>query len=164
MPPIVESQQTTGVVEIGMVTHRRKDIQYLAVVCRGVADSIGGKNWQFQRLGDSDCRLIAPLLLTFTVTLDFNVNAVSSENSYQPFDRLTACLLTAAHKRGGQRAFVATREADQAGRVFLQVVEGSRTFALDPLPHLEAGDELTKILVADPRLAQQGQPRGFGGM
>src|SRR5580658_6179412 len=50
------------------------------------------------------------------------------------------------HNRGGQRAFVATGEADQAGRVFLQVVEGSRPFALDPLPHLEAGDELTKIL------------------
>src|SRR5580658_546713 len=132
------------------MAHRRKDIQYLAVVCPGVADSIGGKNWQLQRPCDSDCRLIAPLLLTFTVTLDFDVNAVSSENPYQPFDCLTACFLTAAHQRGGQRAFVASREADQAGRVFLQVVEGSRTFALDPLPQLEASDELTKILVADP--------------
>src|SRR5258708_10058913 len=106
-------------VEIGVMTHRRKDIEHLAVVCRGVADSIGGEDRQLQRLCDSDCRLIAPLLLTFTVTLDFDVNAVSSENPYQPFDRLAACLLTAAYQRGGQRAFVTTREADQAGRVFL---------------------------------------------
>src|SRR5580658_4908280 len=103
------------------MAHRRKDIEYLAVVCRGVTDSIGCKDRQFQRPRDSDCRLIAPLLLTFTMTLDFDVNAASSENRYQPFDRLTTCLLTTAHKRGGQRAFVATGEADQAGRVFLQV-------------------------------------------
>ncbi len=70
--------------------------------------------------------MIAPLLLTFTVTLDFDVNTVSSENPHQPFDRLAPCLLTAAHQRGGQRAFVATCEADQAGREFLQVVKGSR--------------------------------------
>src|SRR5450432_2473172 len=105
-------------VEIGVVAHRRKDIEHLAVVCRVVADSIGGEDRQLQRSGDSDCRLIAPLLLTFTVTLDFNVNAVSSENPYQPFNRLTACFLTAVRKRGSQRAFIATREADQASRVF----------------------------------------------
>ncbi len=147
-----------------MVAHRGKDIQYLAVVCRGVANSIGGEDWQLQRLGDSDCRLIAPFLLTFTVTLDFDVNATSSESPYQLFDRLTACLFTPANKRSGQRAFVTTREADQPGGVFLQVVEGSCSFALDPLPHLEAGNELAKILVADPRLTQQRQSRGFYGV
>jgi hypothetical protein len=131
----------------------REDIEDFPVISRGVSDSIGGKHWQLQRPCDADGHLIAPLLLAFPVALDFDIHTVFAEDSYQPFGYFAACFLASADERCGQWAFVSTCEANQAGRVSLEVIEGSRTFALDTLPYLEAGDELTKILIADPRLA-----------
>ena len=102
-----------------------------------------------------------PLLFALAVALDFDIDAISAEDSYQPHDDLAASVFTTAYERSGERAFVASSEADQAGGVLLQVVEGGGALGLDLLPHLEMGDEPAKVLIANPRLAEQGQARGF---
>jgi hypothetical protein len=62
----------------------------------------------------------------------------------------------------GERAFVAAGEADQSGGEFFQVVEGCSAFGLGGFAHLEAGDELAEILIADLRGAEQQQARRLG--
>ena len=75
------------------------------------------------------------------------------------FDRLAACRFAAAHKRRGQRALIASGQADQAASILAQIIERCRALAFCRFAHLELRDELAEILVALARRAQQRQPR-----
>ena len=59
----------------------------------------------------------------------------------------------------GKRTFVAASHADKSVGKLFQVIERSRAFCLGSFTHLEARDELAKILVANLRSAEQKQPR-----
>ena len=64
-------------------------------------------------------------------------------------------------ERSGQRSFVASGKADKSGGEFFQIVERGRALGLGGFAHLEARDELAKILIAGLRGAQQQQARRF---
>jgi hypothetical protein len=67
-------------------------------------------------------------------------------------------------ERRSQRAFIASREADQAGCILAEIVKVRRALALCRFAHLELRDQLTKILIALARCAEQRQARRFLGM
>ena len=94
--------------------------------------------------------------------LQLDIDILRSEDANQPFDSFAACLFAAAHQGSGQRAFIATRQADQPGGVLLKIVECGRAFLLGCLAHLELRDELAEVLIAFAGLAQQRQTCWFG--
>ncbi len=141
-------------VKIGMLSHRGKQVQHLALVRRRVAHPIGRKHRQLQRPRNSQCSLIAPLLLALLVALHLDIHALSSENSHQPLHNSAPCLLAAARQRSGQRTFIPSGQAHQSRRVLLQILPGRGAFALRLLPQLELGHQLAKILIPRARLTQ----------
>ena len=48
MPLAVHRQQPSRMIEIGVIAHRGKQIQHLAVICRRIANAIGRKHRQLQ--------------------------------------------------------------------------------------------------------------------
>src|SRR5260370_27452387 len=97
MPLTIERQKTTGMIEFGMVMHCRKEIQNLPVVRCGVANSIGRQKRELEGTGNPNRRLIPPLLLTLTMSLQFDVDAARTEDTNQPFHVLAACLFSSPH-------------------------------------------------------------------
>src|ERR1700735_1566323 len=160
----IQSQQSASLIELNVMPNRRKEIQNLAVVWCGMADSVRGEHWQPKRLRDANGGLIAPLLFAFPVTLQLDIDILAAKGAYQLFDGLAAGFFSTAHEGGGQRTLVPSGEADQAGSVLLQVIEGRGTFHLRRLTHLELCDELAKILIACPRFAEQGKTRWLGSV
>ena len=67
--------------------------------------------------------------------------------------------LAAVRERRGQRPLVAAGQADQSRGKFFEIFECGRAFGLGGLAHLEARDELAKILIAGLRCAEQQHAR-----
>jgi hypothetical protein len=84
------------VVEFGVIADTGKQVQYLAVVCRGISHTIGCKHRQLQCAGDPKRSLIAPLFFALTVPLQLDIDAIRAKDADQPLDRLTASFLTAS--------------------------------------------------------------------
>src|SRR5450755_1431351 len=59
-------------------------------------------------------------------------------------------------------AFVAAGPADQSGGKPFYVLERSRALAFGRFSHLEAGNQLTEILISSACGTQQGETRSFG--
>ena len=131
-----------------MIAYCGKEVQNLAVVRGGVAHSIGRQDWELQRARNPNRSLIAPLLLAFLMSLQFDVDIARAEDANQLFDRLTACLLAAAHQRSSKWAFIAARQADQTGAYCCRSSKCGCAFLLRGLAHLELRDELAEVLIA----------------
>ena len=82
------------------------------------------------------------------MTLQLDVDVLWTEDVYQPFDNFAAGRLTAMHQRRGQGPFLTAGQAYQAGGVLLQIGKVGSAFLLGGLPHLEAGYQLTEVLIA----------------
>ena len=107
-----------------------KEIQNLAVVCRRIANSIRREHWQLQRMGNANRSLIAPLLLAFPMTLQFDIDILAAEDVNQPFDGLASGFFASAHQCSGQWTFISSGQADQAGSILLKIIEGGGAFLL----------------------------------
>src|SRR6202789_208343 len=153
----IYGKKTSGVIEIRVVAYCREYVENLTLIGCGITNSIGRQDGQLQRLCNADRGLIAPLFLAFIVALNFDIDIVWAEGSSQPLYRLPACLLATACQSGGEWTFIATRQADQPRRVLLQVLPCGGALSLHRLPHLELRDELTEVLIAGLRLAEQRQ-------
>ena len=116
----VKREQAAGMIEIGVVANRGKEIQDFAVICRGIANAVRREHRQAAAMRDTNRSLIAPLFLALMMALKLDVDIIRPEDADQPFDRLAASFFTAAHQSSSQRAFVATGQANQARGVLLQ--------------------------------------------
>ncbi len=148
-------QETARFIERDMMADGREHIQHFAFVLRGIANAVGRKDGQTQALGDAERRLVAGLFGTVAVTLQFHVDVAAAEDVDQLLHALPACVFTSVVERRSQRAFVASGKADQTMQKLRQDRCQGAPFALVRLAHLEAGNELAKVLVADARRAKQ---------
>jgi hypothetical protein len=95
------------------------------------------------------------------MALQFDIDVFAAKDARELFDCLAPGTLPAPNQCGGQRPFVTARQAYQTGGVLVQIVEGRSAIVLRHLAHLELGHELTEVLIAFPRLAEQWQPDRF---
>ena len=65
------------------MTYRREDCQDLAVVGNCIADAIRREHRQFQGSGNPNRSLIPPLLLTFLMALQLNIDTLTTEDVNQ---------------------------------------------------------------------------------
>src|ERR1700679_2200710 len=107
----IYGKKPSGVVEIRVVAYCRENVEDLALIGRGITNSIGRQDGQLQGLCNADRCLIAPFFLAFIVALNFDIDIVWAEGSYQPLYRLPACLLATACQSGGEWTFIAARPA-----------------------------------------------------
>src|SRR5665213_3087346 len=73
-------------------------------------------------------------------------------------------ITTAMRKSRCQRPLITSGKTDEPSGKLFDIFERGCAFGLCRLAHLEARDELTEILIASLRSAQQQQPRRLGGM
>src|SRR5215472_3931701 len=95
------------------------------------------------------------------MALQFDVDVLTAKDARQLLNCLSACGFTAARKSRGQRAFVTSRQADQAGGVLAQLVEGRCTITFRSFAHFELCNELTELLVSLARFTKQRDSCGF---
>jgi len=112
MPVTVEGEQPTCLIEFDMMADSGEQILNLAVVVCGVADAVGSNERQAERVCDTNCRLIAPLLLALMVPLQLDENVLLSEDADELFDGRAACRFAAACERRGQGTLVSAGQAD----------------------------------------------------
>ena len=108
-------------------------------------------------------RLVAALLFALLVPLQFEIHIAAPVNRSQPLGNLPRFVLTAACERRRQRTFVAARQANQSAGKLFQILNRRRAFGLRRLAHLEARNQLAKILIAGLRRAQQHHARRLVG-
>jgi hypothetical protein len=89
-------QQPACTIKLGMVPNGGEEIKDLAIVGVCVPNSICREERKFQGSRNSNCCLIAPFLFTLIVSLQFNINVLRTEDSYDSFNHLTSGLFTAA--------------------------------------------------------------------
>src|SRR5271165_7394797 len=107
----VASQQTAARIERAMVANAGEDIQNLALFRPGVLCSLRGQQRQLQAARQLDGSLIARLLCTVVVPLQFDINIFSPVDSNQLFQRGAARFHAAVCQSASQRTFVAASEA-----------------------------------------------------
>ena len=154
MTLIVERQKAARTIEFRVVAHRREEIQNLAIIWSGISHSVRRKHRQLQRTSNANRSLIPPLLLTFLMPLQFDIDIPGTEDANQSLDGFAACLFTTAHQSSCQWAFITSRQAHQAGCILLKIIEVSCALLFRRLPHFELRDELTEVLIAFAGLAQ----------
>ena len=106
-----------------------------------------------KRISNPERSLIPPLLRSLPMPLYFNEYVVCSENIYEPLYSFATRSFATNHQRGGQWSFVSTSQANQTFAVLSKIGQLCGAFLLCGLAHLEARNELTEILVSQPRLA-----------
>ena len=133
----------------------RKDIKNLAVLLRCVAHAVGCNHGQPVHGCQAEQQLVAAFFIALLVALEFEIDIAVPVNCGEPFHELACFVVSAACQRRGNWAFVASGDADQSGGELFEVFECGGALGLCCLPHLEARDELAKILVTDLRCAEQ---------
>jgi hypothetical protein len=88
-------------VELGMVTDRREEVQNLAVIGSCVANAIGSNYRKPRGPGNANCLLISPFLLAFIMALHFDIHVVMAKDPDQPLDNLPACFFASCSERRG---------------------------------------------------------------
>src|SRR5579883_1855844 len=98
-----------------------EEIEDFAIVCVGVAHAVGRKYRKTERGCNAECGLVAPLLLTEVVALEFDIDIFAAKDVDELLDDFSCGLFAAAHEARGQRAFVSAGEAYETGGILLQV-------------------------------------------
>src|SRR5579884_4529402 len=124
-----------------------EEIEDFAIVCVGVAHAVGREYRKTERGCDAHRGLVAPLLLTEVVALEFDVDIFTAEDVDELLDDFAPGFFAAAHEGRGKRAFVSAGEAYKAGSILLQVVECGRAFLLGVFAQLALRDEDRKSVV-----------------
>ena len=161
---VVDSEQAARLIEFDMMPDSCKQILNLAVVFNRVANAVRCDQRKVQGMCDADSSLIPPLLFALPMALQFDIDVPAAEDTHHLFNCLACRRFATTRERRGQRALIPSREADQTGGVLAEIVEVRCALALRGLTHLELRDELTEILIALTRRAEQRQPRRLFGM
>ncbi len=161
---VIDGEQAASLFQVSMVAYRSKYIENFSVIRGGITNTVGSQQRQAQALGDADGGLVAPFFLALVMALNFYIDILSSEDSNQLFSYFYCCRFSAMHQGRRHWSFIAAGQANQPGRILFQVIERSCALALGGLAQLEAGNQLTEILIPGAGSAEQGQARSFGNM
>src|SRR5215469_7633808 len=99
-----------------------------------------------QRAGNVERSAVAELFVAMEVALQFDVDVVATEDLGEAFDGMECFVVSAMGESGGQRAFVAAGEADQAGGGVFELAGEDGAFVFWGA-QLHAGEKLAEILV-----------------
>ncbi len=158
----VALEEAAGLVERDVVADGGEDVEDFALVLGGVADAVGGEDGEMEGLGDAQGGLVAGFFGAVAVALQLDVDVVGAEDADELLDALAAGGFAAGGERGGEWAFVAAGEAEEAVLEFGEIVERGGAFALVGFAHFEAGDELAEVLVAGAGGAEEGDAGWVG--
>jgi hypothetical protein len=130
-----------------MMADSGENIQHLTLIGCGITNAIRGDDRQAKTCGDAQGCLVARFFGTFPVTLQLHVNILAAEDVCQLLDAFSTLRFTTFGKRCSEWTFMTAGEAKHAGMKLAQIIERRSAFALCLLAHLEASNELAKILV-----------------
>ena len=153
----VEGEEAAGVVEVGVVADGGEEVEDFAVAGLGVADAVGGDGGEVHGAGEAEGGLVAGFFFALVVALEFDVDIVGAVEADESFEEGAGGGFAACCECGGERAFVAAGEAEEAGGILGEVVVGGCAFGLGGLTHFELGDELAEILIAGAGGAEEGE-------
>src|ERR1035437_4032170 len=97
------------------------------------------------------------------MALQFNIEVAVAVDFGELLEALPRLPLPGLRERRSKRSLIAAGQADQSRGKFREVIKRCRTLGLRCFAHFEARNELTKILIADLRCAEQHNPRWLIG-
>jgi len=140
-----------------MVADGGEDVAKLAIERCGIADAVGGEQRKAEVAGDLKGDTVAGFFLTMQMALEFDVDVVVAEDAGEAIDDAASFSRAAFLESGGERAFVAACQADEAGGMLLQFVFEDVAFFFSLRAKLHTGDELAEVLVAGAGGDQEGK-------
>ena len=114
----VEGEEAAGVVEVDVVADGGEEVEDFAVAGLGVADAVGGDYGELHGAGERERGLVAGFFVALVVALEFDVDVVGAVEAGELFEEGAACGFAAGGEGGGERAFIAAGEADEAEGTF----------------------------------------------
>src|ERR1700730_7027809 len=152
----VARQQTSGSRQRGMMTNGGKHIAEFALPRRRITDPIGGQQGEFKRAGNFDGGTVARFLLAMKMALQFHIDVAATKDVDQVFYRTPRFFHAALRQRRGERTIITPGEADEPGRMLLQLFSADSAFAfLRPQFHL--CDQAAEVLVAGAGTDEKGK-------
>jgi hypothetical protein len=97
--------------------------------------------------GDLDGDAVAGFFLAVQVTLEFDVDVVGAEDSDEAVDDVAGFGSASFIQGGGERAFVASGQADEVCGVLREFMLEDGAFLFSLGAQLHAGDELAEVPV-----------------
>ena len=158
-----------------VIANAGEDIQDLALFRLGVLRALGCQQRQVQAARKLNCRLIAGLLRAIVVALQFHIDIAVSIDRDELFKELAARFHATVEQCTGQRAFLASGQANQSRGIFREIGRRSQRLRLQDVgflvvceslttwhmnwifwsTQLGAGNQPAKVLVALARSAEQ---------
>jgi hypothetical protein len=159
----IAGEQAASGHQCALVADGGEDVAEFAVARRGIADAVGGEDRKMQVAGDFEGDAVAGFFFAMIVALQFDVDVVVSEDAGEAIDHAMGFGGASFFERGGERAFIASGEADEAGGMMFEFVleDGAFFFALGA--QLHAGDELAEVLIAGAGSDEEGKAEVAGG-
>ena len=153
----IAREQTARLGERGFVMEAGEDVENFALDFRRVADAVGRDEGQLESAGEIDGGLIARFFLAIEMALQFDIDVAGSERAGEAGEGFGGVVVL---QREGERAFVASGEAEQAvgelGEIFKRggrLIARLRIFRSSAQFH--AGDQAAEILIAGARLDKE---------
>ena len=106
---------------------------------------------------------VAGFLLALVMALEFDIKIVAAVDGDEAVEMLGCGGFALVGESGGERAFFAAGEADEAFGEFFEIFESGGAFSLGGFAHFEARDELAEVLIAGLGFASRTMRGGSSG-